>query len=85
MQLKISVAGAVFVALVSRAAGQSCPEDNGATYLEGRGDTYEIACNTSFGGRIDALNVEPNTFGTCIDFCSKYTAYPGNLECVGVE
>ncbi|KAG6986654.1 hypothetical protein G7Y79_00074g098510 [Physcia stellaris] len=85
MQLKISIAGAVLAALVSTAAGQSCPQDNGATYIDGRGDTYEIACNTSFSGRIDALNIEPNTFSACIDFCSAYTASPGNLECVGVD
>lgn len=67
MLSKVSFAGAAIAALISTAACQSFPTDNGATYINGRGDSYEIACNTSFSGRIDPLNVTPNTFGACID------------------
>ena len=85
MQSKATLFNVLIATLISLATAQECRGDNGNNQVNSAGDTYSIACDTAFGGRIDGLNTEPNTFPACIDFCSAYTRAPGNLQCVGVE
>ena len=85
MQSKATLLSVLVATLTSLATAQDCPADDGTNSVNNAGDTYSISCDTAFGGRIDGLNIEPNTFPACIDFCSTYTRSAGNLQCVGVE
>lgn len=85
MQSNASLFYVLIATLTALSTAQNCPEDDGTNQVDDAGDTYSISCDTAFGGRVDALNVNPNTFPACIDFCSAYTRSPGNLQCVGVE
>ena len=85
MSLKTSLSYLLLAALASLTACQQCAPGQGEPYVNKAGDSYALVCDTSFDGRVQGFNIEPNTFGACIDACSAYSRVPGHEECTGVE